>query len=429
MNTASFIERNRVQIKELVRLSWNKPEGLLMIKTSEPLTSLLYSENQAPEAVIVAYRFRISESGNKIVILSNDPLYTSDYSSSLDFLVYDIENKMARKSNVAISDNGIEKLEIVDFLLGNDNNFYLLERLLTKESTTINRLRHIGSGGKIIWEIEAKVGTENPGQKGLLFGKCRALLKEMKDTIFLQTETSAKTFILKIDSKTGKTEQWLSVDNIVPKIFIDDNLNLHYVTFIKEANNRAYISYDPDKGKKEIRYATAEAYALLGFPAALDIHNNIYCAEGLSFACLSPELLVEWIFSINNIVLDHESLFTSHFNEVSNNLVIYKWQANGSVAETIDVQLDMPGLKLGRFSGLVNSEDFVIETYQRENKMFWKYNTKSKTLDKLLDTPQVNRFHLQAAATWQIDKTGNLYIPVSSADGFHLIKVSTSLEK
>ena len=429
MNTASFIDQNRVQIKELVRFPWNKPEGLLMIKTGEPLTSLLYSERQAPEAVIAAYRFRISESGNKIVILSNDPLYTSDYSSSLEFLMYDIENKMARKTSVPISDSRVEKSEVVDFLLGNNNNLYLLERLLTNDKAIINRLRSIEAGGAIIWQTEAKVGTENRGQKGLLFGKCTALVKEMKDTIFLQTETSAKTVILKIDSNTGNAEEWLSLDNIVPKIFIDDELNLHYVTFIKKANNRAYISYDPDKGKKEIRYAGAEAYALLGFPAASDIHNNIYCAEGLSISCLSPELSVKWIFSANNIILGSESLFTSHFNVTGKNLVIYRWQADGSIAATINVPLDLPDLKLGKLSGLVDAGDFVIEAHEREKKLFWKYNTKSRTLAKLPDTSGVNRFYLQPASTWQIDRTGNLFIPVSSAEGFHIINVSISPKK
>src|SRR5438876_10948406 len=97
MNAASFIEKNRLQIKELVRFSWNKPEGLPMIKTGEPVTSVLDGRKQAPEAVIAAYRLRISESGNQIVILSNDPFYTSDYSSSLDFLIYDLRNKMAHR--------------------------------------------------------------------------------------------------------------------------------------------------------------------------------------------------------------------------------------------------------------------------------------------------------------------------------------------
>ena len=429
MNTASFIEQNRVQIKELVRFSWNKPEGLTMIMTGQPLTSRLYREKQAPEAVIATYRFRVSESGKKIVVLSNDPLYTSDYSSSLDFLVYDIENKMARKTSVPMSDSRVEKSEIVDFLLGKNSNVYLLERLLTKEQAIINRLRSIEAGGTITWQTEAKAGTENRGQKGLLFRKWTALLREIKDTIFLQTETAGKTVILKIDSKTGKTEEWLSVENIVPKIFIDDDLNLHYVTFIKEANNRAYVSYDPDKGKKEIRYAGAEAYALLAFPAAIDIHNNIYCAEGLSLSCLSPELLVKWIFSVNNIILDSGSLYTSHFNEAGKSLVIYRWQADGSLAETINVPLDLPDLKLGKLSGLVNSWDFVIETYQGEVKGLWKFTTKSKTLDKLPETSGVNRFYLQPAATWQIDRAGTLFIPVSSAEGFHIIKVSIAPEK
>jgi hypothetical protein len=70
---------------------------------------------------------------------------------------------------------------------------------------------------------------------------------------------------------------------------------------------------------------------------------------------------------------------------------------------------------------------FLIERLQaqkRENKMFWKYNTKSRTLDKLPDTSKVKRFYLQPAVTWQIDRMGNLFIPVSSAEGFHMIKLS-----
>jgi len=427
MNTASLIEQNRVQIKELVRFAWNKPEGLLMIKTGQPLTSVLYSGKQAsPEAVIAPYRVRISESGNEIVILSNDPLYTSDYSSSLDFLLYDIEKKMARKINVPMGDNRVEKSEIVDFLLGKNSRFYLLEHLLTKEKTTVNRLRYIEAGGQIIWQTEGGVVAENPGEKGLLFGKSTALLKEIKDNVFLQTETLV---ILKIDSKTAKTEEWLSVDSIVPKIFVDDALNLHYVTFIKEANNRAYVSYDPYKGKKEIRYAGAEAYPLLAFPAALDVHNNIYFGEGLSFSCLTPELLVKWRFSLSNIILDAGRLFTSHFDEAGKSLVIYEWQANGRVAETIKVPLDLPRLRLGRLFGLVKSGDFVIETYQQDNRILWAYSTESKTLDRLPETLHVNRFQLQAAATWQVDNAGNLYLPVSSAEGFHIIKVSIAREK
>lgn len=424
MDTASFIERNHVRIKELVSFSWNKPEGLRMIKTGQPLTSVLHRGNQAPETVIAPYRFRISESGNKVIVLSNDPLYTSDYSSSLVFLVHDTQNGTARTTNVLMSNKRVEKSEIVDFLLSKNSNIYLLERLLTKEKKIINRLRYIEAGGKIIWQTEAKIGTEDSKEKGLLCRKDGALLRETKEAIFVQTETSAKTYILKVYSKTGEMEEWVSIDNILPKIFIDGDLNLHYVIFIKEVNNRAYIRYDPATGKKEIQYSGAEAYALLGFPAALDIHNNIYCAEGLSFSCVSQKLSIKWIFSANNIVLTSGYLFTSHFNERDKTLKIYKWRADGSMAGTVNVPLDLPDLRLGKLSGLVNS-DFVIEAHGRENKMFLKYDTKSRSLDKLSGTSGTSRFYLQPASTWQIDGMGNLFIPISSAEGFHIVKVST----
>jgi len=423
MNTASLIEPNRVQIKELARFAWDKPDGLPLIKTGEPLTSILESGKQASgEDVTADYRFRVSESGNEIIILSNDPKYTSDYSSPLDFLRYDIENKVSRKISVPMDKGSVDESDVVDFLLANNENFYVLEHLSTAGKTLVSRLRSVEAGGTIVWQREAS--TENVGEKGSLFGTTAALLRETHGNLFLQTDTSATTFVLKVDSTTAKAEEWVKLDNIVPRVFVDGELNLHYVTFIPEANNRAFVSYDLEQGKKETRYAETDAYSWLGFPAALDAHNNLYCAQGLSFSCLSSELSIKWTLSVNNIVLDSERLFTSYFDEANKTLVIYEWKTNGSVADTIKVPLDLAGLRLGRLFGMLNSGSLVIETYQQENRTLWEFSPKSKTLVKLPETSQINRFQLQAASTWQVDKAGNLYLPVSSDEGFHIIKVA-----
>jgi hypothetical protein len=412
MNTASLIEQHGLKVRELVRFAWNRPDALPMITTGQPSTSLLNSGHQASrELVIAPYRFRFSESGNQIVILANDPVYTSDYSSNLDFLIYDVEKKTTRKIGVSMSDDGLEEFEVVDFFLGENQRLFVLERLLTREKKTINKLRYVEAEGEVIWNIE------------LPPGKNTALLKETKGSIFLQAETSAKTSILKIDSTTSKADVWVTLDHNIPKIFIDDVLQVHYAAFIQEANNRAHISYDPSNGKQEVKYAGDETYAMLGFPSAMDVHNNIYTAEGLSFSCLSSDLSLKWTFSVNNIVLDSGRLFASHFDKTDKRLVVYVYEADGSLKETIEVPIKTAGLRVARLDGLVNSGDFVIETYQGETKSYWVYETKSKTMDHLPETAQVKRFQLQAAATWQIDKAGNLYLPVSSAEGFHIVKV------
>src|SRR5687767_3682046 len=117
MKTASLIEQHSLNIRELVSFAWNKPDAPPLITTGQPSTSLLNSgQHASPAAVIAPYRFRFSESGNEIVILSNDPVYTSDYSSNPDFLVYDVEKKTTRKISVSVSDDGIGKSEVIDFL-------------------------------------------------------------------------------------------------------------------------------------------------------------------------------------------------------------------------------------------------------------------------------------------------------------------------
>jgi len=402
MSTASLIEQNRVRLKELARFGWNTPEGLPLIKTGRPVTSMLDSGNQhSPDEVVAPYRFRVSRSGNEIIILANDPAYTGDYSAGVDFLVYDVNEKASRTINVPSE----ARVEVVDFLLSAQGGFYLLEQLLTNEKAIVNRLRCFEPDGHLLWQTETS-------------GMSKALLGEVKHEVFLQTESSSKTVILKIDSKTGKAEEWLSLDTIIPKIFVDDNLDLHYVIFDQQANNRVYVSYDPATGKKETRFAERDSYGLLGFPAALDARGNIYCAEGLTVSCLSAELAVKWRFTVNNVVVNSEGLFTSHFDQ---SLIIYRWQEDG--AERIDVPVDVSGLRLAKLVGVTDSGNFVIETHS-DKRALWEY--KSKTLYPLPENSHISSFQLQAASTWQVDQDGNLYLPVSSAQGLHLIKASSS---
>ena len=424
METFSLIEKNRIQVKELLHFPWNEPEGLPKIMTGNPLTSLIDKGEADVEQVIAAYRFRINETGSKIITLASDSHSVAGHFSTIDFLLYNLESRLARKIIIPLGDNLIEKSETVDFLLGKNDSFYLLERLITKEKKTISRLRCVEASGKVVWEIEGKADPGNSETGAVLYGQCIALLKEMGESVYLQAETATQTVIFKVDSKTGETRKWLAIDNVVPKVFIDEHLNFRYATFIKEVNNRAYVCYNPNTAKQEILYADSKSYACLGFPAALDAGNNLYCAEGLSISCLSPRLLVKWKLSINNVILDSGRLFTSHFNEESKNLLICEWQENGSVVETMKVPLDLPGIRLGRLAGVVDPENFAIETYSQNNKMLQKYNIKAKTFDKLPEYSRIDKFHLQAAATWQIDKMGNIYLPVSSAEGFHIISVS-----
>jgi len=386
MSTASLIEQDRVRVEELARFGWNTPEGLPLIKTGRAVTSILESSNQSlPEEAVAPYRFRVSRSGNQIII----------YSGGISFILYDVDSKTVRKIDLP-SD---ARVEIVDFLLSAQGGFYVLQK------AAVNRLRCFESDGHLRWQIE-------------MSGVSQVLIGEVKRAEFVQTESSSKTVILKIDSITGKAEEWLSLDTLIPKTFVDDELDLHYVIFDQQANNRVYVSYDPDTGKKETRFAEREVYGLLGFPAALDAHGNLYCAEGLTFSCLSRDLSLKWIFSVNNVVVTSEGLFTSHFDQ---SLIIYRWQADQ--AEPIDVPLDLSGLRLAKLAGLTDSGNFVIETHS-DQTAFWEY--KSKTLHRLPDNSRFDRFQLQAASTWQVDQLGNLYLPVSSPRALHLMRVSIS---
>jgi hypothetical protein len=423
-----LMNTGKVKMGEWVHFPWNQPDGLPKIITGAPITSRLHVGTEEPDPVIANYRFRFAESENKIIILSNDPVYTLDYSSDLVFTTCNIENKKIEKISVPMGHYSIEKTEIIDFLLDKNNHLFLLEHRLTKQNTKTNRLRCINSEGKIIWEIESVATTGQSSGQGVLPGNCIALIKTLNNIIYIHSELNGKASIIKINATNSKPEGWLNLDHNPPKVFIRDSLSVNYIAFINEKNNRALVRYESAKETKEIKYAGKDAYALLAFPAAADQYNNIYCAEGLSFSCLSPELLVKWVFTINNIIKKSDQLFSGYYHSENRNLQINKWQANGDATGVIKIPLDIAGLRMARLSGLTRNGDFIIETYQGENKQNWIFNTVLNKLEKMHEQAPFSSFTLQAAATWQIDKYGNLYIPVNSEAGLDLIKVTISSE-
>lgn len=422
-----IIDKNGLEIEELFRVSWDEAGGLQKLLTGPPMTSIRDDHNRDMEPVTAPYRFRVSEQGNKIAILCNDPIFVPGKFGNLEFLLYDTQNKRISKTAVPLNDSRFEKLEIIDFLIDENSMLYLLSRFYTKEKTITNRLQLVTPGGTPAWEIEWDTGAGITVRNDSLSGKCTAIIKATENHLLIQSEEAGKTAIFKINIKTGNAERWGSIDNTDLKIFADDKLSMRYISFIKEANNRAYIEYNPEKDKKLIKYAGPEIYAALAFPVAIDIHNNIYCVEGFSLSCIGSALHLKWVLPVNNIIPGSGYLLASLYNENAKDLIIYKWGANGTLAETTHVNLNMPGIRLGRLLGLTNADDFVIETYRENNKQVLLYNRATEKLEELSAKTLTKKFRLQAAATWQVDKMGNIYLPVAGDEALHIIKIAEPL--
>ena len=418
-----LVEKDDLVIEELFHVNWDNTLVFQKILTSPPSTSALGNSYNEIKPIIAPYRFRVSEDGNKIAILSNDPKYQSDKDHNMEFILYDLKSKKLSKTKLPLNESPVGKVEVIDFMIMDNGMFYLLDRVYINEKTNTDRLRLIQPDGIVVWEVKCNNADDATFQNGAFIGKCTGIVKITEKYLFVQSEEAGKTSVFKINVKTGNVEKWMSLDNKDLRVFIDDNLHVYYLSFIKEANNRAYTEYDPEFDKRNIQFVSPDIYPIVTFPVAMDNRRNIYCAEGFSLSCLEPALNLKWTLPINNIVIDSGNLFLSFYNESNSDLSIYEWTRGGVRSEITHINLSGGGAKLSRLLGLTKSGDFVIETFRQNNKLIESYNMSTGKLEELSKNRIFEFFHLQSADTWQIDKVGDIYLPVTSDEGLHIIKI------
>lgn len=415
------MEQEHMNIRELLHLDWDSHQGLPKLMTGAPLTSLA-DENRKPEHVPAPYRFRLTGDGKRIVILCNDPVYTGNSFPGPEFLDCNPDDRTKSRIVIPYDNSASGKTELIDFLPANEQGLFLLERVTGGGKESVHRLRKTDAAGKTLWSVES--AAEPSGNDDLLAGKNIAFIREAYGALYLQAELSGKTRVLRAETATGATTVWAAMDRILPRVFIGDERSLYYVTFINEANNRAYVRYERATGKTDIHYAGPATYAPLGFPAAADSHNNLYCTEGLTLTCLTPQLDIIWKFSANSFVPVTDQLLSSHYDAEDKALLVRTWDTAGNATGSTRIPLDLPGIRLAKLTRVHGADDWEVEVFQGNNKSYQRYQPQSRNLAPLPQSDgREGRYYLQAAATWQIDQAGALYLAVSGDDGFRIIKI------
>lgn len=415
MTTTLLTEKEGFRIGELFHLDWDTPGGLTKVQTGQPTTSIQGNDQAQPGMMTVPYRFRVSGTGNKIALLADDPAFSAGKTMGTRFIIYDAATRHCTDVVVLLEADLSSEYAVTDFLVTEDNTLFLLEKLVSAGNPVINRLRCVDTAGHVRWEV----------QEELPAGKSTGIIKEQAGFIYIQYEEPEKTNVLKVNANTGAADKWAVVDKTGIPLFISEQMQVGYISFIKEKNNRAFVQYDPVTGKEEIQYASPGIYEMLTFPVATDERMNLYGANGLSLSCLTPALQQEWTFPVNNVVPAEGGLvFISQYDENTQNLLIYRAATDGKINGITKIHLSRPGIRMGRLNRLTDQQDFVIETFEGKDRRFWTYYNDKKELAELPAEEGAQRFVLQSARTSRVDDAGNLYVAVAGPQAFHIIKIT-----
>lgn len=412
-----------VSITEAAFFPWNEKEGLPKITTGKPVTSKFIGPHDTSELIIAPYRYRLSQSGNEIIILANDPKFVTGNLSNTFFHILNLKNKYTYKIYPFLNSNNIIKLEIVDFFLLQNNNIFVLEKLLTKDNIIINQLRLIDPDSKTRWAISDSSDDKNKNQYSNI-GNVKSIIRVLNGVLYIHTHISDFSKILYIDIEKGEVMSILNLDEKVEKVLLDDSLNLTYAHFIKQNNNRAILKNDLNTNKKSIQYANSLTYGFLGSLNNLDHAGNIYCSEGLTFASLTPTLEINWVLILNNLIKDSNYIYTSHFDESGQKVIIQKWHDSGDVSNKFYISLNLPEVRLGKLVEVKSPDKFIVEIFQGNTRRYYEYNLNIDKMNEVVSYKLNNMFNPQPANTWQIDGGGHLFVPISCPDGLRIFKIS-----
>ena len=170
-----LVEKDDLVIEELFHVNWDNTLVFQKILTSPPSTSALGNSYNEIKPIIAPYRFRVSEDGNKIAILSNDPKYQSDKDHNMEFILYDLKSKKLSKTKLPLNESPVGKVEVIDFMIMDNGMFYLLDRVYINEKTNTDRLRLIQPDGIVVWEVKCNNADDATFQNGAFIGKCTAV--------------------------------------------------------------------------------------------------------------------------------------------------------------------------------------------------------------------------------------------------------------
>ncbi len=323
------------------------------------------------------------------------------------------------------------KHHIVDFIVDQALNFYLLETI-KEDAATFNRLRKFTQNGALIWE---KKGLNSPRQFEFnsFEGQYARIFVTQSDVLYLIPAEKSNT-VVKLDPTSGDLLTTIKLNTAVDqKLFISKQDAFLRSLFINEKNTYGTGLLLPGAEKESIYAGDDTTYGLLQFPYGIDADLNIYtCRMGSSghipgFAKLSHKCRLIYEQSLQFVVANKRFVYTGHYNQGAYDITAYK---QGVPADAASFTLSLPEGASNDICNLINVDEEDRFYFCRVGKkpghktLFIVSKTGAIEEETEIALQELVRYEqtLQAFTYWQADAEGNTYFPLLGPDGFRVIR-------
>jgi hypothetical protein len=428
--TMSFIEM--IDIRPVIQKIWG--EGVPELFTAAPVTSVMVEPS--PEQVRAPVNMRRMSSGT-IILLSQD--------NTLSVLAGD--GVLLKSLKVPNPDLAYQYWQVIDYVMDDEENIYLLEIIEDDRNKTLNLIRKINNGN-VDWQVKEKVDQELYNYQSLNT-KYQDLIVA-GEHLYVCAGEDETFYVFEVNKNSGKLKLFQKISGSYERVFMSDTDHLYYVKeeeLEEEKDKRYWVQYDINTNKENFLSGNDEMYDLLGLPVSVDDNGRGYGVFGFEMGCINNDNSVAWKVNLENIVyapatgdiylgnfISDDSTPVVQVNIIKSGAGIKK-QINLKIPAALSEKYSIKNWRLiyvneeGKFlvSGFNPNYYDPQDNVYKYKKILITYDALGKEIEDINHAPGQlynKEYKLQGANSWQVDGAGNLYLPVLGPDMFYVFKIT-----
>jgi len=306
--------------------------------------------------------------------------------------------------------------KIIDIAINEDNNCFVLRS--SNGKTVVSK---VASDGNSIWTAE--MGDSNGSEKKLFFDHDGHLYLTLKNKVKI------------LDANTGGLLKTINLrSSRFEKTFVTGSGKIVRSVYFGNRDGYDIAIFDPQKGKETIVTVKGkEENGFLHYPFGVDDELNMYvCRYGGSstpgISKISAKGNVTQLISFDDIVLGLDgTLYTSYCDKGK---MMISGQNKEGEKQSLTLQASSSDRKFQRADRLIKVDEagsfyFHVDEspYNVGKLLVFTKDGKSSEEKTSFDLLELGSYR-QKYSSWKVDSKGNIYLFITSNDGFHVAVLS-----
>ena len=316
---------------------------------------------------------------------------------------FDARDTLARSTPIPVD---APASSLTDFVAGPDDSVYLLES---------DRLRRIDPTGDLVWSrtgAMTETGLDNTFDR-LLFDE---------DFRLFAIATGGWGMLAEIDPASGRTIRATPSGIESDEVFMDGTGRLQSVVYLPTTRQRGLAVSEPGSGHWQTIPFDADAYGWLTWPLGVDARSNVYGFKDDAVARVTPDGGVEVVAAFDGAAISSDGVVHTSRREWPQAVRVERQGAGATTLLVPEgprwrlINVDDQG-RLYLLGGEAPGSSGTLRIYASDGEL------------EETDTPPPDLLPLETRLArpreWTVDADGRIYVPLTDAEGFKVLRLRT----